>query len=257
MAEWMSVSVAAATRAANVDALSSWSACSTSETSNARAASADGRLPGQHVQEVRRVAERRIRIDRPAAGRQPAPRRDERADLAGQPDGLAVVRLRRCDRARRGRSAPSIDVSVRSASMPSTLRQRPHRAEDRLGQHARGRQLRLQVAELGAASAAGRATAGSRPLRTTRRARRRPDRGCRSPDRPGRRDRRRGSRSPTRRRRRLRGRPWASSSVSHASSAERRCHESDRRSLLAAGDLRRLTSTSSPRNCWKIDISPM
>ena len=43
--EWMSVSVAAATRAANVEAFSSWSACSTSDTSNARAASADGRWP--------------------------------------------------------------------------------------------------------------------------------------------------------------------------------------------------------------------
>ena len=43
IAECRSVSVAAATRAANVDALSSWSACSTSDTSNARASSADGR----------------------------------------------------------------------------------------------------------------------------------------------------------------------------------------------------------------------
>ena len=45
MAEWMSVSVAAATRAANVEAFSSWSAWSTSATSNARAASSDGRWP--------------------------------------------------------------------------------------------------------------------------------------------------------------------------------------------------------------------
>ena len=45
MAEWRSVSVAAATRAANVDAFSSWSACSTSATSKARMASALGRLP--------------------------------------------------------------------------------------------------------------------------------------------------------------------------------------------------------------------
>ena len=44
-AECTSLSVAAVTRAAKVDAFSSWSACRTSATSNARAASADGRSP--------------------------------------------------------------------------------------------------------------------------------------------------------------------------------------------------------------------
>ena len=39
-------------------------------------------LARQHVQEVRRVTQRRVRIDRPAAGLQPSPRGDERADLA-------------------------------------------------------------------------------------------------------------------------------------------------------------------------------
>ena len=45
IAEWMSVSVAAATRAANVDAFSSWSACRISATSKARVASPLGRSP--------------------------------------------------------------------------------------------------------------------------------------------------------------------------------------------------------------------
>ncbi len=45
MAECMSVSVAAATRAAKVEALSSWSACRISATSKARVATALGRSP--------------------------------------------------------------------------------------------------------------------------------------------------------------------------------------------------------------------
>ena len=44
-AEWMSVRVAAATRAAKVEALNSWSACRTSATSIARTATASGRSP--------------------------------------------------------------------------------------------------------------------------------------------------------------------------------------------------------------------
>ena len=44
-AECMSVSVAAATRAANVEAFSSWSACSVSAMSIARTAVALGRSP--------------------------------------------------------------------------------------------------------------------------------------------------------------------------------------------------------------------
>jgi hypothetical protein len=45
IAECMSVSVAAATRAAKVDAFSSWSACRMSATSNARVARPLGRSP--------------------------------------------------------------------------------------------------------------------------------------------------------------------------------------------------------------------
>ena len=51
-------------------------------------------LAGQHVEEVCRVAHRRIGRDRSAAGLEPSPRGDERADLRRQPHGLAVLRLR-------------------------------------------------------------------------------------------------------------------------------------------------------------------
>ena len=52
-------------------------------------------VAGQHVEEVGGLAHRRIRRDRPAARLQPAPGGDDRAGLRGEPDGLAVLRLRR------------------------------------------------------------------------------------------------------------------------------------------------------------------
>ena len=51
--------------------------------------------PGQHVEKVRRVPERRIRLDGTAAGLQPAVGRDQARQLRGQTHRLAVVRLRR------------------------------------------------------------------------------------------------------------------------------------------------------------------
>ena len=45
-------------------------------------------VPGEQQQEVRRVTERRIGIERAAAGVQPAPRRHQAADLRGQPHRL-------------------------------------------------------------------------------------------------------------------------------------------------------------------------
>ena len=104
-AECTSVSVAAATRAANVDALNSWSACSTSATSNARASSALGRLPGQHVEEVRGVA------------RAPGPDRSMPPPLASRPQ-------RRDDRSR---PAPSASRSCGIARR-ATCRWRPDRS---------------------------------------------------------------------------------------------------------------------------------
>ena len=61
-------------------------------------------LAGQHVQKIRRVAQHRIGLNRTAAGVQPSERRDDRADLRGQPDRLALVGLRRVVQRRRDRS---------------------------------------------------------------------------------------------------------------------------------------------------------
>ena len=73
-----------------------------------------------------------------------------------------------------------------------------------------GRELRSAHRPARRASAAGRATADSTLPRTTRRVRRRPGRGCRTPRRRARPVRRRDNRSRTRRRRRPRGRPSVS-----------------------------------------------
>jgi hypothetical protein len=87
MAECRSVSVAAATRAANVDAFSSWSACRTSADVE-RAHLDGGRAAArQHVQEVGRVAERRVRIDGPPPAAS-GPRWPRGAHLRGQPTAL-------------------------------------------------------------------------------------------------------------------------------------------------------------------------
>ena len=145
----MSVSVAADTRAANVEAFSSWSACSTSAMSNARIASALGRLPGEHVEEVGGVAERRIRLDGAAASLHAAVGRDDAGHLRREADRLAVLRLRRA----------VVDLGV---VLAEGRRQGPqhvhavgggqllHQPEDRLGNRTGRGELRLQVAELGA-----------------------------------------------------------------------------------------------------------
>ena len=170
-------------------------------------------LAGQHVEEIRRVAEHRIRLDRPAAALHPAHRRDERADLRGQPDGLAVVGLRRVVGgvgivvAERGRQRPQrVHARCRPAA-PASAAGPARAAAARRPAATAGRRARR-------ASAAAGATAGSRPLRTSRAAR---DRGCRSRSTRARRDRRRDSRSPTRSRRCLRAPLWASRPWSYAS----------------------------------------
>ena len=106
-------------------------------------------LAGQHVEEVRRVPEHRIGIDRPLPLRQPAHRRDQRADLRGQPHRLAVVGLRRVV------VGVGIVVAERRGQRPQQVHavaggQRAHQALHAFGQRPRGDQLRLQVAELGA-----------------------------------------------------------------------------------------------------------
>ena len=207
IAEWMSVSVAAATRAANVDAFSSWSACRMSATSNARVASAARPLAGQHVEEVRRVAQHRIRLRSARRRRSAGPSvATSDADLRRQPDGLAVVRLRRVV------GGVRIVVAERRGQRP----QRVHAVARRQRRASAGGSARAARAPRPAAtadrrarraSAAAGATAGSRPPRTSRAA---PGRGCRSRSRRARRDRRRDSRWPTRWRRCLRAPPWAS-----------------------------------------------
>ncbi len=257
IAEWMSVSVAAATRAAKVEAFSSWSACSTSETSNARAASADGRWP---VSMYRKFAACPSAgsgsIGPPPAAIRPQVATSD-ADLAGQPHGLAVVGLRRLV------AGVGVVVPEHGGERPQRVHAvdaaaASHRPEDGLGRAPGGRELRLQVARARRGSAAGRATAGSRPPRTTRPVRHRRGRGCRSPDTPARRARRRGSRSPSRRRRRLPGRPWVSRQVVISVTEEQlRARGGAVACYLPPALCGALTSRSSPPSCWKIDSSPM
>ena len=143
----MSVSVAAATRPANVEALSSWSACSVSATSKARIAVAFGRSPVSMYRKFAAWPMTGIGLDDAAAGLEPAPRRDNGPHLRGEPDRLPVLRRRRrvvhlrvVVPERRRQGAQRIHAVHR--------RQRPHQPENRFGQRPRRGQLRLQVAEL-------------------------------------------------------------------------------------------------------------
>ena len=52
-------------------------------------------LAGQHVEEVRRVTEDRIRLNRSPARAHPPHRRDEGGNLCREADRLAVIGLRR------------------------------------------------------------------------------------------------------------------------------------------------------------------
>ena len=95
------------------------------------------------------MPERRIRLDRPAAGLQPAVGGDDAAHLRGEADRLAVLRLRRAVvdfgivLAERRRQRPQHVHAV-------GRRQLLHQPQDRLRHRPRGRELRLQVAQLGA-----------------------------------------------------------------------------------------------------------
>ena len=95
------------------------------------------------------MPEHRIRLDRTAAGLQPAERRDERADVRRQTDGLAVVGLRRL--IVRG----GIVVAERGRERSQRVHrvavgQHPHQPQNRLWERARGGQLRLKVPQFGA-----------------------------------------------------------------------------------------------------------
>ena len=229
----MSESVAAVTRAANVEAFSSWSACSVSAMSNAFAATASAAR-----RSACRGSWRRGRAPDPARRRAPPPRcgpgRDEARHLRRQAHRLAVVArggvvvgvgvvVRERGRQRPQPSMPSADAAAwlgQPRGSPPGSGRAPRRAA------SAGRPARP-------ASAAGGATAGERqPPRTSRAPR---GRGCRSRSRPGCRGRRRSSRSPTRSRRRLRAR----SDPSYSPAA---CVRS---------------AMSSPPNCWTIDRRPV
>ena len=139
--------------------------------SNARVDSAFGRLPRQHVEEVRGVAERRIRLRSvrrpPACGPYVATRL---AICAGQPHGLAIVRLRRVV----GRVR--IVVAEHRRQRPQRVhavgrRQLLHQPQDGSRQRRARRPAATADRPARRGSAAGRARAGSRPPRTSRRVR--------------------------------------------------------------------------------------
>ena len=136
----------------------------------------------------------------------PPHRRHERADLRGQADGLAVVRLRRAVGgvrivvAERRRQRPQHVHAVAGRQRRASAAGPPRAARARRPAATADRRARR-------ASAAAGATAGSRLLRTSRAA---PGRGCRTRSTRARRGRRRDSRSRTRWRRCLRGPLWAS-----------------------------------------------
>ena len=105
--------------------------------------------PGQHVEKVRRVPERRIRLDGTAARLQPPVGRDQARQLRRQPHRLAVVGLRRV--VGRVRVEVAEDRGQRPQRVHAVARgQLLHEAQDRLAERPRRGELRLQIAELGA-----------------------------------------------------------------------------------------------------------
>src|SRR5215469_9829095 len=91
-AECMSERVEAVTRATKVEALKLWSACRMRATSNQRVSS--GRhLAGEHVEEIRGKVELWVRRDGVLTVANSSKRRCDGADLAGEAQRLALVRL--------------------------------------------------------------------------------------------------------------------------------------------------------------------
>jgi hypothetical protein len=106
-----------------------------------------GALARQHVEEVRGMTERRIRLDRRAARVHPAERRDQARELRRQADRLARVGLRRIGirvriavRERRGHRAEDVH--------PVRRRQALQQPQHRFRQRPRRRQRRVQIAQL-------------------------------------------------------------------------------------------------------------
>ena len=168
-------------------------------------------LAGQHVEEIRRVSEHRIRRDRaqpPSLIRPIAATSELICD--GEPHGLAIVRLRRVV------GGVGVVVAERGGQRPQQVHRRCRpaatwRSAERLPASPATQPAATADRPAPRASAAAGATAGNTLLRTWRDP---PDRGCRSRSRPARRDRRRDSRSRTTWRRYLRGPLWVSLAAS-------------------------------------------
>ena len=95
------------------------------------------------------MAENRVGFNRSATAGDAAHRRDQRADLRREADGLAVVRVRRVV------GVVDIVVTERRRQRPQQVhavsgRQRAHQPKHWFRQRAGGGKLRLQVAEFGA-----------------------------------------------------------------------------------------------------------
>ena len=93
MAEWISVSVAAATRAAKVDAFQFVIGVKDERHVERARGEAARPLAREHVEKIRRMIEGWIRLNRATAGAQSPECRDDRSDLRRQPYGFAIVGL--------------------------------------------------------------------------------------------------------------------------------------------------------------------
>ena len=93
IAECMSDSVEAITRAANVLAFSSWSACRIRATSSARTAVSDGFTPFSMRRKFARVRQVAVRVDDRLAFADAVEDGHDHGDLRGQPVALAHIRF--------------------------------------------------------------------------------------------------------------------------------------------------------------------
>ena len=118
-------------------------------TSNARSMMSSGTFAGQRVQEICREAQIRVAGDHLLAVAQAVVGGDDRRGLRHQPDGFAVVGLRRHVLRRRVVQADSMETAVRSTSIVLALRCRLQEIHDRAGEFALRRQVFLQLVEFG------------------------------------------------------------------------------------------------------------
>ena len=152
MAECRSARVATATRAANVEALNSWSACSVRATSITRATSALGARPSSSVRNHAACESAAAFV----TGSRPVRMRCQAATSAGI-SAVSRIALRRFGSgsmdAASGSSAAAADTAVRSASRGWPSRGRPRRRATSGGGSSRAAARRARNAR--AASGAG------------------------------------------------------------------------------------------------------